>query len=95
MIGGWVVDILPVSGLSEEALIEAEPIEMEGVQTRIFTQEHLMALCLILQRPKDKVRLAQFLKESDPDLERFEQILTRHGLNERWRQYKARTLEDS
>lgn len=53
-----------------------------------------MALCLDLQRPKDKVRIAQFLEESDPDLERFEQILTRHGLGKKWWTYKTRTLEE-
>jgi hypothetical protein len=93
MIEGWAVQFLPLeTPLTEEALKEAIGIEVKGVPTRVFTKEHLMAICLQTGRPKDLARLVQFVLESSPDMGRFAKILERHMLTEAWNIFSARYL---
>ena len=70
MIEGWQVQFLPVaSELDEEALAQADEVEItmpndEGsVRSRVLRPEHIVATALRVARPKDLVRIAQFLKE--------------------------------
>ena len=91
MIEGWAVQFLPAgTPLIEEALTEAVEIVIKGVPARIFSKEHLMAICLQTGRPKDFARLLQFIEESNPDMKRFEKIVNRHTLSEAWEKFKAR-----
>jgi hypothetical protein len=93
VIEDWAVQFLPLgSPLIEEALAEAAPIQIKGVPTRIFSKEHLMAVCLEVGRPKDLARLVQFLDESDPDMSRFGRIVEKHRLDEAWNAFKMRYL---
>lgn len=93
MIEGWAVQFLPLANpLIEEALVQAVDIEIKGVPTRVFTREHLMAICLQTGRPKDAARLLEFTEESGADLERFEKILERHTLLGAWESFRARYL---
>ena len=91
MIEGWAVQFLPVgTPLIEEALIQAVYIQIKGVPTRVFTQEHLMAICLQTGRPKDMARLLQFTEESAADMSRFAKILEGHTLTEAWESFQTR-----
>jgi len=93
MIEGWAVQFLPLgTPLIEEALKEAVGIEIKGVPTRVFTKEHLMAICLQTGRPKDLARLVQFVDESSPDMGRFAKVLERHTLTQVWNAFGARYL---
>ena len=93
MIEGWAVQFLPLgTPLIEEALKEAADIEIKGVPTRVFTVEHLMAICLQTGRPKDMARLLQFIEEGSPDVDRFAIIIERHKLSRAWERFKTRHL---
>jgi len=93
MIEGWAVQFLPVgTPLMEEALGGAMGIEIKGVPTRVFTKEHLMAICLQTGRPKDLARLVQFVQEGSPDLEGFAKILECHTLSKAWDSFRGRYL---
>ncbi len=92
-IEDWEVQFLPPNTpLAEEALRQAKPVEIGGVPTHIFTQEHLMAICLETARPKDLARLVQFTQEGDPDEKMFVEILGRHGLQGKWTSFQERFL---
>ncbi len=65
-------------------------IEIGGVPTRIFTQEHLMAICLQVGRPKDLARLVAFVQEGHPDDAALQEILRRHRLEAKWLQFHSR-----
>lgn len=93
-IGGWPVQFLPVaSDLDGEALAEASPAELprhdrEGaIPTRVLRPEHIVATALRIGRPKDRVRIAQFLDEDAVDPARLKDVLLRHGLTIRWRAF--------
>ena len=93
MIAGWEVQFLPThTPLDAEALAEAVALDIAGVPTRVFTQEHLMAICLQTGRPKDHARLVQFAQEGKPDTTLLLDILRRHGLEKRWTDFQARLL---
>ena len=91
MIEGWAVQFLPPgSALTQEALMEAQPVTIGDVPIRIFTKEHLMAICLETGRPKDLARLIQFVQEGEPDNEKLMAIIDRHGLHTKWLNFQAR-----
>jgi hypothetical protein len=92
VIEGWPVQFLPVADpLDAEALAHAEDVEiklgpMEGsVSTRILRPTHLVATALRVGRPKDLIRIAQFLEERAVELGALCELLARHGLRETWR----------
>lgn len=98
VVEGWSVQFLPVAdALDAEALAVAQEIEVksneseEGVKTRVLRPEHLVATALRVGRPKDAIRIAQFLEERAVDLTALCDVLDRHGLNETWRAYCRRS----
>ena len=93
VVEGWEVQFLPTGdALQREALNKAVPRQIEGVPTRVLTQEHLMAICLQTARPKDLSRLVQFVQEGHPDLVSLTDILGRHLLLDKWAAFQARYL---
>jgi hypothetical protein len=96
VIEGWPVQFLPVANdLDAEALAQAQEVEIreaEGsVRTRILRAEHLLAICLSIGRPKDLIRIAQFLEEDAVDVPVVCELLRRHGLEESWQAFCRRT----
>ena len=87
VIAGWPVQFLPpTSPLVEEALGETQEVDVEGEPAFVFSAEHLAAIALQTGRAKDKARLAQFVEAGVLDADRLADILSRHGLIEKWRQ---------
>lgn len=80
--------------LVEEALRDAVEKDVDGIPARVFSAEHLAAVALQTGRTKDKMRLNQFLEESALDIPRFEQILTRHNLIQRWHKFQKQYLDE-
>jgi hypothetical protein len=97
IIGGWPVQFLPVAdALDAEALLQAQEIEVnfgvvEGtVKTRVLHPEHLVAIALRVGRPKDLIRVTQFVEEGVVDMAVLCDVLDRHNLSTTWRRYCAR-----
>ena len=96
VIADTPVQFLPPNGpLAEEALREAPEKDVDGEPVRVFTAEHLAAIALQTGRGKDKARLVQFIEEGALDLERFQSIIARHGLGERWALFEKQFLGDA
>lgn len=98
VIEGWPVQFLPVaSDLDAEALEQAENIELPlgppdmSVPTRALRAEHVVAISLKVGRPKDFVRIHQYLEEEAIDLGALRGVLMRHGLKEAWHAFCRRT----
>lgn len=93
VLAGWPVQFLPPgTPLVEEALRESVEREVEGTPARVFTAEHLAAIALETGRAKDKARLLQFVEAGALDSARFQSMLTRHGLVDRWGQFERQFL---
>jgi hypothetical protein len=90
VIDGWPVQFLPVaSTLDAEGLAGAADIDLKmpnegNVSTRILTAEHLMATALNIGRPKDHIRVNQFIAGGVFDAARLCAVLERHGLKAKW-----------
>ena len=93
MIGGWPVQFLPSTGpLLEEALRAAREMDVEGTAACVFTAEHLSAIALQTGRAKDKARLLQFIESGVLDHARFQEIVARNGLADRWQKFQQQFL---
>ena len=89
------VEILaPPSSLVLEALHQASTFEVEGERARVFSAEHLAAICLETGRAKDKARLLPFIEEGSMDASGFQGILARHGLTPAWEKFSGEFLKD-
>ncbi len=94
VIEGWAVEFIPPgTPLVEEALTCAVKRDVNGVSTRVFTAEHLAAICLQVGRPKDHDRVFRFVEAGALDAVVFESILGRHGLQEKWQTFLKRHRE--
>jgi hypothetical protein len=98
VIEGWPVQFLPeASDLDAEALARAEEVDVEinpsegSVRTRVLRAEHLVAMALRVDRPKDRIRVMQFLDENAVDLNALGDVIDRHGLRRTWRAFCTRT----
>ena len=80
LVRGFPVQFLAASGLTEEAVREAERIDYEGVPAKVFRAEHIVAIAASVGRSKDKARIEQLLQQADLDKTRLEKILQRHRL---------------
>jgi len=80
LVRGFPVQFLAASGLTEEAVREAERIEFEGVPAKVFRAEHIVAIAASVGRQKDKARIEQMLQQAELDKTRLETILQRHKL---------------
>lgn len=94
VIEGWAVEFVPPgTPLVEEALDLAVDREVNGVSTRVFTAEHLAAICLQVGRPRDHDRVIRFVEAGALDASVFEAILRRHNLMEKWQKFQQTYLD--
>ena len=95
LIEGWLVQFLPHGdALDEEALAQAVQADADRIPVRAMTAEHLTVIALKVGRPKDKIRVAQFLESGILDEKRLRQILERHGLLAKWQQFNDKYLNE-
>ena len=95
LIEGWLVQFLPPGdALDEEALAHAVEADAGGIQVRVMTAEHLTAIALKVGRPKDKIRVAQFIENGILDKDKLRHILERHGLLAKWKQFNDMYLNE-
>jgi len=79
------VQFLPPPGPLEEVALEfAEACNFHNVPTRIIAAEFLCAIMLKTGRPKDLIRLSQFLEEGVLQKSAFMDIIDRFSLREKW-----------
>ena len=80
LVRGFPVQFLAASGLTEEAVREAERIDYEGVPAKVFRAEHIVAIAASVGRAKDKARIEQLLQQAEVDKSHLENVLQRHKL---------------
>ena len=88
LIEGVPVQFLPAyNALLEEALREARETLYEEVPTRVVRAEHLIVVCLQTGRDKDRERVRIFREQAELDLKYLTEVLQRHGLEAKWKQW--------
>ena len=76
--------LVPADALDTEAMHEAQPLSYAGLTVKVFLPEHLLAIYLKVNRPKDRLKCQLLLDSGVLDLKRFEGIVTRHHLEDQW-----------
>jgi hypothetical protein len=90
-IGDWLVQFVFASeSVQEEAVTRADRVAFAGNYTSIFSVEHLAAELLRSGRLKDLTRVAALLKSEQIDMEMFRDIVRRHGLAQKWKEFASR-----
>ncbi len=90
-IDGVPVQCLPAyNALLLEALSEASEFEYGKTTTRVLRAEHLIAICVQTGREKDRMRVDLFFDEASIDERYLLEILSKHGLSEKWKKWTAR-----
>jgi len=95
-IEGWLVQfVFACESVQEEAVTQADRVAFAGVYTSFFSVEHLAAELLRSGRLKDLTRVVALLESEQMDMNVFRDIIRRHGLAEKWREFATRyDLED-
>jgi hypothetical protein len=98
LIEGWAVQFIPVAtGLDAEALARADTVDIEinsaegSAQSRVLRPEYIVATALRVNRPRDLIRITQFLDEGAVDMNALCDVLRRHDLSDSWRAFCRRT----
>ncbi|MFC1936939.1 nucleotidyltransferase [Chloroflexota bacterium] len=69
IIGDMPIQILPnISPLHNNAVEEADKVEIGGIPTKVIGVEYLIALALVAFRKSDKERIVELLKKADKGL---------------------------
>jgi hypothetical protein len=90
-IEGWLVQFVAAcESVQEEAVEQADRVAFAGEYTSIFSVEHLAAELLRSGRLKDLTRVVALLESEQMDMNAFRDIIRRHGLAERWREFTTR-----
>ncbi len=80
MVKDFPVQFLAASGLTEEAVRNAKPIEYEGVAAKVFRPEYIIAIAASVGRHKDLARIEQLMAQAKIDKALLDDILLRHNL---------------
>jgi hypothetical protein len=93
VVEGWPVQFLLASEpLEREAYLNAEKLDFDGTPVRVALAEHLVAIMLKVGRLKDFARIQMFLTQDAVDRETLEEIISRHGLEGKWANFRSRFL---
>ena len=88
VIADWPVQFLPATTpLVDDALAHAVSMRVDEQPVTVLSREHLAAIALETGRMKDKIRLAQFLASETFDRARFDALVERFGLTEKWMRF--------
>ena len=80
LIKDFPVQFLPASGLTEEAVREAKPIQFQGVPAKVFRPEYIIAIAASVGRHKDFARIEQLMSQAKIDNTLLDDILRRYNL---------------
>lgn len=90
VIEGVPVQFLPAyNALLEEALQNARTMSYESTSTKVLGAEHLVAICLQTGRTKDRERVRILQEEANLDSVYLSEILRRHQLEGKWKEWTA------
>ena len=80
LIKDFPVQFLAASGLTEEAVREAKPIEFESVPAKVFRPEYIIAIAASVGRHKDLARIEQLTSQAKIDKAILDDVLRRYNL---------------
>ena len=98
-VGQWIiiegvsVEFLPAEGLAKESVENAVEVKFEDVKTKVMTPEYLIALLLRAGRDKDIRKIEMLLSQTDIDMNRLMEILTKYNLTEKFENFRKKEIK--
>lgn len=80
LVKDFPVQFLAASGLTEEAVRNAVPIEFEGLPAKVFRPEYIIAIAASAGRYKDLARIEQLMSQTTINEALLDDILRRYNL---------------
>ena len=80
LVKDFPVQFLAASGLTEEAVRNANRIEYEGVPAKVFRPEYIIAIAASIARHKDLARIEQLFEQAKIDKPLLDDILRRYNV---------------
>jgi hypothetical protein len=80
LIKDFPVQFLAATGLTEEAVRKAKPIQFERVPAKVFRPEYIIAIAASVGRHKDFARIEQLMSQAKIDNALLDDILRRYNL---------------
>ncbi len=80
VVKDFPVQFRAASGLTEEAVRDANPIEYEGVPAKVLRPEYIIAIAASVGRHKDLARIEQLISHAKIDKALLDDILLRYNL---------------
>jgi hypothetical protein len=80
LVKDFPVQFLAASGLTEEAVRNAVPIEFEGLRAKVFRPEYIIAIAASVGRHKDLARIEQLMSQTTISEALLDDILRRYNL---------------
>ena len=80
LVKDFPVQFLAASGLTEEAVRNAVPIEFEGLPAKVFRPEYIIAIATSVGRHKDLARIEQLMSQTTINEALLDDILHRYNL---------------
>ncbi|MDZ7304893.1 MAG: nucleotidyltransferase [candidate division KSB1 bacterium] len=91
IIEGVPVQFIPAyNQLIEEAITQARETKYKRTKTKVIRVEHLLAIMLQTDRPKDRTRITQLLEQAKINMDYLLDIFKRHGLLDKWQRFRKR-----
>jgi hypothetical protein len=84
-IAGQPVQFIPIPNeLTEEAVRNADTVDLGGIEMKVLSPEYLVAVMLQTHRPNDLARARIFLDQKRVDLDKLEILIDRSNLTSQW-----------
>jgi hypothetical protein len=88
-IEGWDVQFLPVfDELTDEAVVAADDVELNGEVIKVMKPEYLVAIMLKTGRLKDFARVKMFFDQRKVDEAKLNVLIDRFSLKEKWQKFQ-------
>jgi len=82
------IQFLPAATeLEKEAVQHAVPVTYKNIQVNVLRPEYLIAIFLRVFRLKDQEKIVRLLEQTEIDKNLLSDILTRHGLKEKFENF--------
>lgn len=90
LIGETPIQFIPAAtALEKEAVRHAVPVKYKDIQVNILRPEYLIAIFLRVFRLKDREKIVRLLEQTKIDEKLLSDILTRHGLKEKFENFRG------
>ena len=94
-VGDWPVQFIPAfSLLTEDAMLNAEPADLDDISVRVVTPAYLAIIALSVGRSKDYARILALVEEGVVGKEDIKKLSEKYDMVDAWKKFEKRFWDD-